>query len=148
MSGAFNAPRLKRRPSINITPLIDVMFLLLIFFMVSSTFREQVGIEITLPGAETATAQEVEAYEIIVDRDGQIYFGDEPVDDAGLRSALARVLKEEPAARLVLRADREADFGRALRAMDIARDVGGERLIIPTAPIDLRLPPSRPHPDE
>ena len=145
MSGPFNAPRHKRRPSINITPLIDVMFLLLIFFMVSSTFKEQMGIEITLPRAETATAQEVKTREIIIQRDGQLYFGDEAVDEEGLREALRRLLVEEPSARLVLRADREADFGRAIRAIDIVREVGGQHLIIPTEPLNLR-PSQHPHP--
>ncbi len=132
MSGAFNSPKRKRGPAINITPLIDVMFLLLIFFMVSSTFREHLGIEISLPEAESATDHDVEAHEISVSRGGAFYLGREKLDEDGLRSALEALLEMEPQATLVLRADREADFGRVVRAMDIARNVGGERLIIPT----------------
>lgn len=132
MSGAFNSPGRKRRPAINITPLIDVMFLLLIFFMVSSTFREQLGIDIRLPEAESATVQDVEFHEILVTRDGEFYLGQERLDEAELRSALGELLEREPQATLVLRADKEADFGRVVRAMDIARNVGAERLIIPT----------------
>ena len=68
MSGTFNRPKHPRRPSINITSLIDVMFLLLIFFMVSSTFREDTGVDIRLPEAETASQQPMGAHEIVVDR--------------------------------------------------------------------------------
>ena len=58
MSGPFGTNPPRRRPLINITPLIDVMFLLLIFFMVSSTFRSEFGIDVALPTAQTAAAQE------------------------------------------------------------------------------------------
>ena len=73
MDGAFGARKSRKKPAINITPLIDVMFLLIIFFMVSSTFREQLGIDISLPLAETATEQERSPYEIAVRADGTLY---------------------------------------------------------------------------
>ena len=66
MDGAFNTRRRKRRPAITITPLIDVVFLLLIFFMVSTTFGEPAAIDITLPAAETGADQERPPYEIAV----------------------------------------------------------------------------------
>lgn len=132
MSGAFNARRSRRRPIINITSLIDVMFLLLIFFMVSSTFREQYGIDVDLPEAATASQQEAEPYEIVVTSQGEYFFGQQRVDANGLREAVKTLLAEQQDARLVLRADEEADFGQVVRAIDIAREVGGRQLIIPT----------------
>lgn len=132
MSGAFDSPRQKRRPSINIAPLIDVMLLLLIFFMVSSTFKESLGIDITLPEAEHAAEQDLSSHEIVVDREGKLYFGERAVDEEGLRAALVELIAATPDAVFVLRADAEADFGRVVRAIDIVRDVGGERLVIPT----------------
>lgn len=135
MSGAFNSPVHKRRPSINITPLIDVMFLLLIFFMVSSTFKEHPAIDITLPHAGTAIGRDVSFHEIVVDDQGQLYFAGETVTLAQLRERLQAVIELDEGAELVLRADRAAKFGRVVAAMDIAREVGGERLIIPTDPL-------------
>ncbi|MBN2307392.1 MAG: biopolymer transporter ExbD [Candidatus Hydrogenedentes bacterium] len=132
MTAPFNARRHRRRPSINVTSLIDVMFLLLIFFMVSSTFREQFGVDVDLPAAETAARTETTTREIVVSADGTMYFGHEPVDEAGLRLAITALLKEDPEGSLVLKADEKADFGVVIRAIDIARDVGGTRLIIPT----------------
>lgn len=132
MAGAFNSPQHKRKPSINVTPLIDVMFLLLIFFMVSSTFREDLAIDITLPQAESAAIQDITAKEIVVDRAGVAYFEGRAVSEQELREALAAVLADDPGAALVLRADGQADFGRVLRVIDIARDLKVENLIIPT----------------
>ncbi len=136
MNGAFNRGRQKRGPTINITSLIDVMFLLLIFFMVSSTFKEELGIDISLPKAESATSQEVSSHDITVDGDGNFYYGEKQVDETGLRALLIALLKEEPDAQLVLRADQAANFGRVARVMDIARAVGGERLVIPMEFLD------------
>ena len=132
MIGAFGLSRAKRRPSINITSLIDVMFLLLIFFMVSSTFKEQLGIDITLPQASTSTNQEAGIHEIVVDEGGGYFFGEAPVSLEELRVALPRVLEEDPQAKLVLRADTHADFGSVIAAIDVVKEVGGTQLIIPT----------------
>ena len=132
MAGAFNSPQHKRKPSINMTPPIDVMFLLLIFFMVSSTFREDLAIDITLPRAESAAIQDITAKEITVDEAGAAYFEGRAVTEQELREALAAVLAEKPDATLVLRADDRADFGRVLRVIDIARDLNVANLIIPT----------------
>lgn len=132
MSGAFNAKRSRRRPTINITSLIDVMFLLLIFFMVSSTFREQFGIEVTLPEAETAERRESEPHELVVARDGSFYFGQQAVDAEQLRTALMDLLGADPDAPIVLRADEGADFGSVVAAIDIARAAGGRQLVLPT----------------
>ena len=135
MSGAFNSRRTRRKPSINITSLIDVMFLLLIFFMVSSTFREQLGINVDLPKAGTASPQKVEQHEITVDKKGDYYFGQQRVSAAGLKTSLENLLKKDPKATIVLRAHEDADFGKAVRAIDIAREVGGTHLVIPTRPL-------------
>jgi biopolymer transport protein ExbD len=132
MSGCFNARRHRRRPSINITSLIDVMFLLLIFFMVSSTFRHHFGIDITLPEAETASDKEAGSHEITVNAKGEYYFGQEQVDEEGLRRLITETLRDDPDTTLILRADDAANFGNVLRAIDIARATGGSRLIIPT----------------
>lgn len=132
MAGVFNSPQHKRKPSVNVTPLIDVLFLLLIFFMVSSTFREDLAIDITLPAAESAVNQDVTAKEIAVDRVGIFYFEGRTVSEQELRQALKSVLEDDPRATLILRADDRADFGRVLRVIDIARDLNVDNLIIPT----------------
>lgn len=132
MEGPFGGRAQKRRPSINIAPLIDVMFLLLIFFMVSSTFREHVGVDIRLPEAQTATEQEKGDWKVFVKREGVFNFEDTDLDSAALRERLAALIEAEPDAVLVIDADRAAPFQAVVQAMDIAREVGGQSLIIST----------------
>ena len=132
--GAFNLRRHKRRPTINITPLIDVLFLLLIFFMVSSTFRAHRALDVALPEAQTATAQDPAPLEVTVSASGEFHLGPRRVDEAGLRAALRGALESDPEAVVVLRADERAAFGPVVRAMDIARELGATRLIVPTRP--------------
>lgn len=100
--------------------------------MISSTFKEHLGIDIVLPQAESAENLDITSHEIVVDRGGQFYIGQQKVDEDGLAVMLSGLLEEDSGTTFVLRADQEADFGRVLRAIDIARKVGGERLIIPT----------------
>ncbi len=134
MEGAFGAKKNSRRPIINITPLIDVMFLLLIFFMVSSTFREHLGIDVTLPEATTAAEQENASHDITVQEDGSFHLGQQRVSAEELRQSLRDLLEDSPGATLVLRADEAAEFQDVITAIDIAREVGGSKLVIPTRP--------------
>lgn len=133
MSGPFNMPGRARKPSINITPLIDVMFLLLIFFMVSSTFRDYFGIDVTLPKAAHAQGQTADVHRIVVDRQGQIFLGsEEPLSRVELRQKLEVLIAADEEAVFILEADANANFGAVIGAIDIAKQVGSERLIIPT----------------
>lgn len=136
MSGAFNSPKHKRKPAINITSLIDVMFLLLIFFMVSSTFKQYMGIDVTLPKAANAASQDAGIHEIVVDRNGGFFLDGEPTAPGELQAGLQALVQSEDNATFMLRADAEASFGRVLRVIDITKTVGGDRLIIPTDLLD------------
>ena len=131
MNAPFNARRTRRKPNINITPLIDVMFLLLIFFMVSSTFRDEFAVDVMLPEAATAERVEADEHIISVDESGKLFFGGEPVSEAALADAIAGIVEADPEASLVLMADEAADFGAVMTAIDVARGAGGSRLILP-----------------
>lgn len=134
MAGAFNSHRHKRRPMINITSLIDVVFILLLFLMVSTTFKQQLGIDIAIPQATTGGEQSLESREIAVTASGDLYFGAELVNESQLRERVKAMLEQDPEASLILRADEGADFGPVLAAIDVTREVGGTKLIIPTRP--------------
>lgn len=134
MDGAFGAPRPRRRAIVNITPLIDVMFLLLIFFMVSATFREHLGIQVDLPQATTATGQEITPREIVVDAEGQYFFEGQHLDASGLEAAIAAALEEAPDDPIILSADENSRFNAYITAFDIVRRVGGGKLVVLTQP--------------
>jgi biopolymer transport protein ExbD len=132
MTGAFNREGGRRRPNINITSLIDVMFLLLIFFMVSSTFKTEHAIDVTLPEAGTASAQKTDTHEILISAAGAFYLDGAPMDEAGLRRELQRIKTEEPLSNVVVRTDEEASAGRLVKVFDLFRELEIERMVIPT----------------
>ncbi|MDI3326093.1 biopolymer transporter ExbD [Pontibacterium granulatum] len=122
--------------SVNLTPLIDVVFLLLIFFMVSTTFTKETQLEIDLPGANAGAQEKPVAHiEIQISAEGVYHLNGEPIADSsdmGLRAALEAV--EEPAGDtpLVIAADAATPHQAVVTAMDVAGQLGYTRLSITT----------------
>ncbi len=110
---------------VNLTPLIDVVFLLLIFFMVSTSFRGESEIEVNLPSASDETFEpKIGITEITIDKDNNIYVAGRKIDPAtteALRAAMkeATLDKEDP--EIVVNADSEAQHQSVVRVMDAAR---------------------------
>jgi biopolymer transport protein ExbD len=125
----FN-PKKKRRVLINITSLIDVMFLLLIFFMVTSTFLDQPGMKLELPSAETAEVARVEKLVLYISSDEAVVFNDQSVALDDLEETMRAALSEIEDRTLVLNADKSVQHGTVIRVMDIAKKLGLERLVI------------------
>lgn len=117
---------------INITSLIDVMFLLLIFFMVSSTFLEQAGMKLNLPGAQTGNLEEVKDIVIEVSAQGQVSLNGTPTALTELQKALVETLAKSDEATLVLKADEKVPHGQVVKVMDLARAAGVRKLVIAT----------------
>lgn len=122
----------KRKPVINITSLIDVLFLLLIFFMVSSTFLEQPGIKLELPHAQSAVVTEQKDYTLFLDKNGEMFLNEEKVTLDNLEIQLKQVLPNMKEKSLILKADQDALHGMVVRVMDIAKQSGVKKLIIGT----------------
>lgn len=132
MDGAFGTPARRRSPLINITPLIDVMFLLLIFFMVSSTFREQVGLDVSLPTSTEATEQDY-SEQIITVKNGVYAFGEqEGMAEAQVEATLRGLLQEDPATRIVLKADKSASYADYMNALSLMKRTGVRTLVLQT----------------
>ena len=125
----FN-PKKKRRVLINITSLIDVMFLLLIFFMVTSTFLDQPGMKLELPSAESAEVARVEKLVLYISSDDAVVFNDQSVALDDLEETMRAALSEIEDRTLVLNADKSVQHGTVIRVMDIAKKLGLERLVI------------------
>lgn len=125
----FN-PKKKRRVLINITSLIDVMFLLLIFFMVTSTFLDQPGMKLELPSAESAEVARVEKLVLYISSDEEVVFNDQPVSLDDLEETMLAALSEIEDRTLVLNADKSVQHGTVIRVMDIAKKLGLEKLVI------------------
>jgi len=126
----------EEEPEINLTSLIDVVFLLLIFFMVSATFERQALLRVELPEAATAERESLpERVELVITETGDYFIGDNMLADQRrdtLRLALSEAFADRPDALLVIRADTLADHGLVVRAMDAASAEGISRLTIAT----------------
>ena len=124
--GGFGRVREVQRP--DLTPLIDIVFLLLIFFLLTTTFvkEKKPAVPIEVPEAASAeTAPLHHQLTVHIARDGRIFIEDEELpDDAALEARLAKVKAENAKTRILLRADSEAQHGTVVRVMDLARQQG------------------------
>lgn len=120
---------------IDLTPMIDVVFLMLIFFMVSTSFTAHNSLKLELPQSKAQTAnQEKSQVTISIDAAGQLYVQDEKVEDGDLRRRILNVSKGDPNMRVVLRADAETKHKRVVYAMDTVRELGMGKIGIATMP--------------
>ncbi|QDV65683.1 ExbD/TolR family protein [Crateriforma conspicua] len=114
--------------TLSLTPLIDVVFLLLIFFLVTSEFEdEERRLDIVLPTATSATPMISRPREIIIDVDssGQVFMRGEPTDLVNLEQLLIKAVADNPADQsVVIRADREASFQPVVSVMDVCNSTG------------------------
>lgn len=128
--------RKQRKVVINITSLIDVVLLLLIFFMLTTSFVEQPGMKLDLPETQSSTGEKPEGLEIVVQADGNINLNGESVSLEELPDKLEEKLGQSKDKSLLLRADKEVPHGTVVQIMDIAKLKGLEKLIIGTKQVN------------
>jgi biopolymer transport protein ExbD len=113
---------------LDITPLIDVVFLLLIFFMVSTTFDHESEVNITLPKASKEIAQaKPDAINIAIDNQSRIYINEKELLNSQIstiKGAIYDISVDLPDAPIIISADEEAPFHMVIRTMDAARQLG------------------------
>ncbi|MFO7983750.1 MAG: biopolymer transporter ExbD [Desulfuromonadales bacterium] len=127
--------RRKRREDIRpeLTPMVDVVFLLLIFFMISTTFVEQPGISVQLPESTSQQVErEPEEIKVYLDEEGQIYLKEEPVSLEQLQNQLSDLGDQASKTTFFLMADAEARHGLVVRIMDAAKEAGFLKLAVAT----------------
>jgi len=128
-----------RRPTapqatINIAPLVDVVFLLVIFFAVSTTFLETAGLKLELPSSSSTAQREPRELTVLLEADGALSFEGEAVDREQLGARLVRALEDSERKLVVLRADRTSRHGDVVALMDLIRDAGAEAMTIAATP--------------
>ena len=122
-------------PALNLTSLIDVMFLLVIFFAVSTTFRVYPGLSVNLPRAQSERiAEDKKVLKAVLTSSGEIFLDNEKVSRSDLFATLRRRQRRSPVSLFVLEADEEARHGDVVELMDAARQAGIPRLAIATRP--------------
>lgn len=117
----------------NLTPLIDVVFLLLVFFMLTSHFVKEDTIKVDLPQTETgASLKEQKQVEVVIDDRGRALIHGQYVDPDALADSLRRELEGKREKIVLIRGDKAADLGAAVHALDAARKAGAEAVDIVT----------------
>ena len=115
-------------PAVNLTPLIDVVFILLIFFMVSTTFQRESEIKIELPEASSEPVEEKDdVLEIVIDIEGHYFIDEQQVVNTELetlKTAIQKFLGEQTEMPVVIRADRNTPYESVVRAMDATAQLG------------------------
>jgi biopolymer transport protein ExbD len=118
----------RRKPEVHIAPLIDVIFLLLIFYAVTTQFVTDQRLKLELPEAKTAEesglGQEKRPPLVKVAQDGSVWIDEEEVPDAQLEERVKALVERSKDQSIILMGDRGADYGVVVKVLDIARDVG------------------------
>jgi len=120
-------------PVIDVTPMIDIVFQLVLFFMVSTTFVQTPGIQVDLPRSSSQTVLSDDTdVNIWMTVDGAVFVDDVPMTNGELRSLLAARAKVDPNTMVVLKADTGVHHGRVVLVMDMARAYGLTKIAIAT----------------
>lgn len=123
-------------PQLNITPLIDVVFLLLIFFMVTTTFQQEAQLRIEIPKAEQPPSPvEPESLEIVIDAQGRYFLGNQEVVNTRpetLKAAVRKAAGDNRKRPVVIRADARTPHQSVVTAMDVLGQLGFSNLSIAT----------------
>lgn len=124
-------PSKQEEPTLGIAPLIDIVFLLLIFFMVTSHFDVASGVRIKLPQiSKVLFDRQDNKVTVLIDQSGQRYFEGKKVDMEALGERLRTLVQEKKALQLILQADMEVKHGVVVETMDVAKTAGVQSIII------------------
>ncbi len=115
---------------VNLTPMLDVVFILLIFFIVTASFVKESGIDINRPAAATAVRKERGNILVAITPTGQIWIDRRQVDVRAVRANIERLHAENPQGAVVIQADRESKNGLLVEVMDAAKLAGVENISI------------------
>ncbi|HHW14071.1 MAG TPA: biopolymer transporter ExbD, partial [Firmicutes bacterium] len=122
-------PPRRRAPQIQLTPLVDVVFNLLVFFIVFTVFRgSESAIALRLPRAATAEQAPQTPIVVTVPASGGFYVGNTPLTREALDRVLAQQLADDPERAVIIKADRSVRYERLVEALDAVRQNGGSRI--------------------
>jgi len=117
---------------INMTPMLDIVFIMLIFFIVTAVFVKEAGTEVTKPGAETAVQRPQVSVMIAITSDGEIWINREKTKLEALRTEVEKLYAENPKGTIAIQGDEEADAVLVMKVYDAVRDAGVEKIAIAT----------------
>jgi len=116
--------------SIDMTPMLDIVFIMLIFFLVTTSFVKESGIAVNPPGAQTAVKQEQGNLLVAIDENGAIWIDRRRIDLGAVRANIERLRAEYPEGSVVIQADENSSTGMFVKVMDKIRLAGVENIAI------------------
>ncbi|MFP4156961.1 MAG: ExbD/TolR family protein [Opitutales bacterium] len=117
---------------INVSPLIDIVFILLIFFIVTTVFVEETGVEVKRPQAASAADLEKESILIAITAEGKIVYGGREIGVRGVRGVVRRLMKQDDEMPVIVQADKAASIDRYTQVHDEAKLAGASRINLAT----------------
>ena len=121
---------------VNLTPMLDVVFIMLIFFIVTASFVKEAGIDINRPDAATAERKEKGNILVAITENGQIWIDRRQVDPRALRANIERMHAENPNGAVIIQADEDSRNKLLVQVMDAARLAGVENVSIAAEVVD------------
>jgi biopolymer transport protein ExbD len=124
--------RTDEESDINLTPMLDVVFIMLIFFIVTATFIKQTGIDVLRPDAQSAEQKPTVSVLVAIGPNGEIWIDNKQVDESTVRAHIERLHSENPKGGLVIQADKAAKYERLTAVLNAARAAGMSQVAIST----------------
>jgi biopolymer transport protein ExbD len=115
---------------VDLTPMLDVVFIMLIFFIVTASFVKEAGIDVQRPPAQTAENKDKGNILIAITESGQIWIDRHQVDEDSLQANIERLHGENPQGSIVIQADKNSQNSLLVQVMDAARDAGVNQIAI------------------
>ena len=135
----MRSKRLRRRSEdsgIDITPMLDVVFIMLIFFIVTTSFVKESGIDVNRPSAKTAKKQQRASILVAINQVGEIWIQRRKVDLQSVRANIERLHAESPEGTVVIQADKRSETGLLVDVMDQVKLAGVQRISIAASETD------------
>ena len=110
--------------NVNLTPLIDMVFILLIFFLVTASFTKEAGIEVDRPSAQTAVRQESGNLVVAIDKNNEIWIENKKIDIRTIRAHIEKLQAQNPEGTVIILADKESRAGVTVDVLDQIRLAG------------------------
>lgn len=116
--------------NVNLTPLIDMVFILLIFFLVTASFTKEAGIEVDRPSAQTAVRQEASNLVIAIDKNNEIWVENRNIDIRTIRAYVEQQQAQNPEGSVIILADKDSRAGMTVDVLDQVRLAGVSNVAI------------------
>ncbi|WP_299072568.1 biopolymer transporter ExbD [uncultured Paraglaciecola sp.] len=125
--------RVEEDAAIDMTPMLDIVFIMLIFFIVTTVFVKEAGVDVNKPNGDLAVMPKNANIFIGVTEDGKVWMDKRQIDADSVRANLERLMAEQPSDIIIIQADKKAEHGLVVEVMDQIKSAGIDRISIATA---------------